>query len=131
MNDPPLEKDVKRLQVAIAYVREDPTISARNKELVIGFGRDAQLGKTVRGRARKKIGHSRCGQYITTFLHLISYLNKDLDQVTQADMESFIEALEGGQIKTRKQSNLRPCPTPARATKDSSSNRQAPIGRSW
>lgn len=79
-----------------------PDISARNKELVARYVRDAALGMTVKGKAKTRIGPARRTGYITTLLCLIDYLHMDLDRLTIPDMQRFVEALEGGHIKSRR-----------------------------
>jgi integrase len=86
---------------AVARLRADSEVSDRNKELVLSFVRDATLGKTIVGRAKKKVGPARLFGYLTHLRHLMEFLRKDLDAVTQADMERFIEALEGGAIRSK------------------------------
>lgn len=88
------ERTLKRFQ-------DDATINPRSKELVLTFLRDAALGKTVLGRAKKKIGRARLTGYINQLYPLIVFVKKDLDKVTQEDMEWFIEALDADQITSR------------------------------
>lgn len=93
----------QQFERAFARFKQDPTVSEHNKELVSKLIRDAALGKTVIGRAKKKIGPARLLGYLMQLRPLIDYLKKDLDTVTQDDMESFIEALESDQIRSRAQ----------------------------
>jgi integrase len=81
--------------------KADGAISERNKEILLRFLRDAALGKTILGRAKKRIGPSRLTSYIHQITHLILLAGKDLDQITQEDMERFIEALESDGIRSR------------------------------
>lgn len=91
--------------------RNNPEISPRNKELMLSFLRDASLGKTVIGRAKKKIKAGRLVNYIVHMMVFMRYLRKDLDKVKQEDMEDFIEALEDGRIlgQGRQISELKGC----------------------
>ena len=57
------------------------------------FVRHAALGKTVIGRAKKKIGPSRLMAYLNHLSPFIRFLGKDLDQVDQADIEAKTSAL--------------------------------------
>ena len=86
---------------ALARLIKDPNVSSTNKEILQRFLRDAALGKTLIGRAKKKVGPSRLAGYIYQLFPLILFLQKNLDQVTQGDMERFIEALETNEIKSR------------------------------
>ncbi len=92
----------EQFERSVARYKADPAVSARNKEIVLSFVRDAALGKTVIGKAKKKIGPARLLGYISQLYPLILFVNKDLDHVKQDDMEAFIEALEGDQIRSRK-----------------------------
>jgi integrase len=87
---------------AVARLTASQELSARNKEMILRYLRDAALGKTARGRARTKVGTARRTGYIRALTLLASYVKKDFDQVSQADMESFIEALESGKIRSRR-----------------------------
>jgi hypothetical protein len=86
---------------AVACLRADPEVSGRNKELILSFVRDATLGKTIVGRAKKNGGPTRLFGYLTHRRHLMEFLRKHLDAVTQEDMERFIEAIEGGAIRSK------------------------------
>lgn len=89
------------LERAVKQFSERGDISARNKELVARFLRDAALGKTVVGRAKKQIGPSRRRSYLTHLIILLGFVQKDLEQVAMQDMERFIEALDQGRIGSR------------------------------
>lgn len=86
---------------ALASLQQDQRISTHNRELVTTFCRDAALGKTVIGRARKKIGPARLLGYVHHLSILIHFIHKDVDALNQGDMERFIEALEQGVIGSR------------------------------
>jgi len=77
-------------------------ISKKNKELVIRFLDDAAIGKTLLGRAKKKIGPGRLHSFITHLSTLIVFMKKDLDQLEQADMERFVRALEQDEIRSKR-----------------------------
>src|SRR5688572_2195266 len=77
-------------------------VSEVNKQLVGKFLREAALGKTVVGRARKQIGPDRRHLYLTQLSVFVDQVRKDLDKVGMEDMERFIEALDGGKITSRR-----------------------------
>ncbi len=77
-------------------------VSDENKELILRFLRDAALGKTVIGRAKKRIGPSRLNGYVIHLSIFITFQNKPIDKLTQEDMEAFVEALDGGAIPSRR-----------------------------
>lgn len=81
---------------------EDEAVSKRNKELIMKFLRDAALGKTVIGRAKKKIGKSRLNGYLHHFRHLLRSVRKDLDVLDMDDMEEFIASLEDNQLRSQR-----------------------------
>jgi site-specific recombinase XerD len=88
-------------ELAVARLKGDAQVSQRNKELVMSFLRDAALGKTVLRKAKKKIGFSRMINYLKHLRPVIVFLRKDLDQVTQEDLERLVEALETDQIRSQ------------------------------
>lgn len=77
-------------------------VSQHNKDLVSTYLRESGLGKTARGRAKTRIGFERRVSYLNTLITLINFLGKNLDDVQDDDMQRFIEALEGGKIRSRK-----------------------------
>lgn len=90
-----------RLVSATRRFNEDAAVSDENKSLVNRFLRDAALGKTVIGKAKKKIGPARMLGYIAQLYPLILFVRKSLEDVSQEDMEAFIEALEADTIRSR------------------------------
>ena len=66
----------------LARFERDPLVSARNRDLVAQFLRDARLGKTNPLRARKIVGMSRLTAFMQHLGVVIRYLQKDLDQVS-------------------------------------------------
>ena len=91
----------QQLEVAIARLKADAEISDRNKELILKFLRDAQIGKTVKRKAKKKIGPSTQSCYIQHLRRLMEFVDLDLDAITQDGMERFIAALESGEIRSK------------------------------
>ena len=83
--------------------QENQSISEKNRKLVLSFVRDAQLGKTILTRAKKRVGPSRLHRYFNHLEKLIDFVGKDLDAVTQTDMEQFIEALDNDRIRSKAQ----------------------------
>lgn len=81
---------------------------AENLALIKRFVMDARMGKTIKSRAKKKVGILRLVKYVQDLKKLDVYFKKPLDQVTETDMESFISSLEEGRIKTAKGCAYRP-----------------------
>ncbi|MFN0132488.1 MAG: DNA methyltransferase [Phycisphaerales bacterium] len=88
-------------QRALARFNTDQTISDHNRELVLAFVRDAALGKTLPGRGKKRIGPSRLLSYLYRLHPLMQFCGKDLDALTQTDLERFVEGLDNDQIRAR------------------------------
>lgn len=95
-------------------------ISERNKEILERYLRDAALGKTVRGRAKRRIGPARMVGYLYHLGILIAATQKDLDVLTKEDMERFIEALDSNRLPPHVRFNFG---TPRRSTKATVSER--------
>ena len=87
---------------ALERFQADSQITPKTKKLVSQYLRDCALGKTVKGRAKKKIGPARLQSYINVLTTFAYFLRKDLDKVHQTDMERFIESLETDAIRSRR-----------------------------
>ncbi len=80
---------------ALINFERDTTVCEENRQYILRFLRDCQLGKTVRGRQKTKISERRLLKYIYLLRRINHWLgNKDLRQITQDDMEQFIARLE-------------------------------------
>lgn len=77
---------------------EDASISSKNKQLILDFLRDCELGKTVKNKARKRIGAHRIGKYASQLKKLATWLGKDFDTAEQKDIEELIIRLEAGKM---------------------------------
>ncbi|MFQ5821695.1 MAG: hypothetical protein ACE5I5_17050, partial [Candidatus Heimdallarchaeota archaeon] len=92
----------ERYRKALARFKKDKTLLAVNKRLILEFLRDAELGKTIKNRAKKKIGESRLAKYLYRLRDLSNYFKKSFRTVTQKDMERFIYDLERDKTKGKK-----------------------------
>jgi len=90
-----------KFQRALTSLELDNCINLDNKKLTLNFLRDCTLGKTVLGKAKKKIGAARCLKYLGILRMLSVAFGKSFSAVTQTDMEHFIEGLETDRIKKR------------------------------
>lgn len=79
---------------ALEKLKRDSTLIPENRRLIIRFIEDARLGKTVKNRAKKKIGYSRCLKYIIECRKLSQWFGKPFDAVSIKDMEKVIVGLE-------------------------------------
>ncbi len=79
----------------------DASINSENKQLILDFVRDCTLGKTVKGKSKKKIGPARCLKYIDILTLVSNWFGESFNAVTETSMEKIIEALEADQFKSR------------------------------
>ncbi len=89
------------LQRKMERIRTDPELSEGNRELILRYLKESQLGKTVRKGQKREIGPGRNLQtagYLTMMAK--DWFKKDLDKVTQEDMEKFVMELNTGVITT-------------------------------
>jgi len=89
-------------QLARAKLETDPRISPTNRLIIQRYLRDAALGKTVIGRAKKRIGPARLYSYIVHLSTFIDHVKKNVDEVSQEDMEEFVEKLDAGRLLSRR-----------------------------
>lgn len=89
----------KTYRRALARFQKDKAILPENKRIILQFLRDAELGKTIKNRAKKKIAEGRLSKYLYRLRDLSNYFNKPFRAVTQKDMERFIYDLERDKIK--------------------------------
>lgn len=73
-----------------------------NRDTIRKFIQEARLGKTIRGREKKKIGMKRLLKYVQDLKKLDHYFQKRFEDIIENDMERFILDLEDGKIKTPK-----------------------------
>lgn len=89
----------KTFERALSKLEVDGSLISENRELILRFIRDCRLGKTVLGRAKKRIGVARCLKYIGILRHLSRWFAKSFDDVSQDDMENLVEKLEDDRLK--------------------------------
>lgn len=92
---------VEQYRRALEKFEADTTMISENKERISNFLRDCTLGKTVKGKSKKKIGPARCLKYLSMLTRISNELKKPFDYVTQADMEEFVQNLEEARMLTR------------------------------
>lgn len=101
------KKDIHRIKerydTAIKSIEKDKGIIKENKEIILRFLRDCELGKTIKGRQKKKIGKGRLLR-ASSILKSMSkeWFRKPFDKVTQPEMERFISDLENGKTLSHK-----------------------------
>lgn len=84
----------ERYAAGLKRLASDRSLCPRNRQLIADFLRDGELGKTVKRRAKKKLGPARCIKYLDTLRLLGAWLEKPFDEATQKDMEVLILKLE-------------------------------------
>ncbi len=89
-----IHNTVERYHKAIEALKKDNVLSKENKQLILQFLRDAELGKTVLKKQKKKIGKRACLKYFYLLKTTALFLRKDFDKVRKNDMEDFIYELE-------------------------------------
>jgi len=67
---------------AIDYFKKDKTVLPENKKLILQFLRDAELGKTIKNKAKKKIREGRLIKYLYRLRDLSKYFRKPFTNVT-------------------------------------------------
>ena len=82
---------------------KDTFIIDRNKELTLKFLRDAEAGRTVITRQKKKIGDARLVK-MYGLLRLMDniWFRKAFDTITDEDMTNFVLSMERGEILSNK-----------------------------
>ncbi len=70
-----------------------------NRELILRFLKDCEMGKTILKGQKKKIGYGRLSRLAGLLVKMdTAWLKVELDKVTQEQMDSFILNLERGLI---------------------------------
>lgn len=89
-----IHKTGRQYENAISKLEIDESLNKRNKELLLKFFWDCRIGKTVKGRAKKKIGKRRILKYLYTLKNLSVWLGKPFDRVNQEEMERLVSNIE-------------------------------------
>ena len=90
-----LEKMLEKKERKIA---EDKNLSPRNREIILSYIRASKLGKVVLKGQKRKIGPGRNLETTNKLCKLCEWFDKDLDKVTEEDMERVVLALEEDRI---------------------------------
>lgn len=79
--------------------KTDKAVLPANRKLILAFLKDCKLGKTIKNKAKKKLGPARLLKYINLLSRLSQWFGKPFDQVTIKDMEGVVSDLESGKYK--------------------------------
>lgn len=88
-------------QNKLASIKDDKELTDRNKEIILNYLYEAELGKTIKKGAKKKLASGRLLQCAGFLNQMAKYWFKDteLDKVTEKQMQAFILRLDRGEIK--------------------------------
>lgn len=83
-------------------IKKDRKLSKHNKEIILRYLRESEIGKTINKGQKKKIGSGRNLQ-TAGWLNLMvkEWFKKDLDKINNEDMEKFVYKLDKGIIKSQ------------------------------
>lgn len=94
---------LKKYLSVMARVKEGRIkLLPQNREDLLEFIADAELGKTIKKGSKKKISQARVVKYVDDLTKLDNFLNKPFAEVTQKEMERFITGLEKGTILSKR-----------------------------
>ena len=99
-----IHKSKVNYRKSIDLLKKRKDISNRNKNLIIKFLNDCEIGKTVLGRQKKKISLSTLRKYLFSLIVVARNIKVDLDSLPPDDrnnkvMEDFIRRLESNKIR--------------------------------
>jgi integrase len=89
-----IHKTDRRYDSALKKFESDESVSERNRELILRFLWDCKIGKTLKGRAKKKLGKRRILKYFYGLKRLSKWVGKPFDEVTEREMERLVHNLE-------------------------------------
>jgi integrase len=91
----------ERFKNALNRFETEEDVNPRNKEIILRFISDCKLGKTIKGKSKKKIREPRLIKYLYILKALSKWLNKPFDDVNQEEMEKLILGIEENVYKNR------------------------------
>lgn len=106
-----MEEEIRKLQNPNKYYAaleklksgKTPLLIEENKNLIIKFLEDAELGRTILKGQKRKIKPGRLQRMLGLLLKMDrEWLKKPFDEVSEEDMNTFILNLERGAIKSSK-----------------------------
>jgi len=90
-----------RIKTCEDTLRHHTSVSDANKEIILHFLRDCELGKTIQHSQKKRIGPARLIKYLLALQQLAIWVRKDFDKVTQTDMEELVLDIERDRYRKR------------------------------
>lgn len=96
-----IHKIRERFGRALNKFKSDENINLRNKEIILRFIFECKIGRTIKGKAKKKIGEPRLMKYLYMLKTLSGWLNKPFDEVNQEELEKLVLGIEENVYKKR------------------------------
>jgi integrase len=84
---------------ALELLESDKKIIVENKKIILNFLKDCETGKTIKNKAKKKIGPTRCNRLLDMLKFISNSTNKRFDKLSQDEMETFILGFESDKFK--------------------------------
>lgn len=84
---------------ALELLELDKKIIVENKKIILNFLKDCETGKTIKNKAKKKIGTTRCNRLLDMLKFISNSTNKRYDKLSQDEMETFILGFESDKFK--------------------------------
>jgi integrase len=88
-----------KYELAMKLLKQDKNISEHNKQIFIKYLNEAEIGKTVLHREKKKIQRQTILKYIYGLKIFSHHIKSNYEEVTQEEMDSFIRSLELDKIR--------------------------------
>jgi integrase len=96
--EPDIHHTKERYENARAKFKRNDEVSEANRKLILDFLDDCELGKTVTGRAKKRIQPNRLIKYLYTLKQISRFLGDDISNVSQKRMEDFIRKVDANSL---------------------------------
>ncbi len=95
----------ERYESALKRFEIDESIIYKNKELINRFIIDCKMGRTVKGKAKKKIGKKRLLKCLYVLKNLSKWISKPFDEVNQEEIEKLVSNIEEDVYKIKNGNN--------------------------
>lgn len=89
----------KQFERSKELLMKDSSICEKNKEIILQFILDCEMGKTLKNTAKKKIGIRRLTRLMDILRNFAHWFNKPFNEITQKELEEVILKLEKDSYK--------------------------------
>lgn len=86
-------------RTALSAFEKNKRVNSTNKQTILSFLKDCEMGKTVKNRIKKKLSPSRCNRLLDMLKLFSSLLEKEFSKITQEELETFIHDFENDKYK--------------------------------